>query len=71
MSPIYLDHNATTPVDPAVLDAILSYLRGEFGNPSSAHGLGGRAHPVTLIPSNNKTATCANFIPSSFNTATD
>jgi cysteine desulfurase len=44
MSAIYLDHNATTPVDPAVLDAMLPYLRGEFGNPSSAHGLGSRAH---------------------------
>jgi cysteine desulfurase len=44
MSPIYLDHNATTPVDAAVLDAMLPYLRGEFGNPSSAHGLGSRAH---------------------------
>jgi cysteine desulfurase len=43
-APIYLDYNATTPVDPAVLDATLPYLRGEFGNPSSAHGLGGRAH---------------------------
>jgi cysteine desulfurase len=44
MSPIYLDFNATTPVDAAVLDAMLPYLRGEFGNPSSAHGLGSRAH---------------------------
>jgi cysteine desulfurase len=44
MTAIYLDYNATTPVDPAVLDAMLPYLRGEFGNPSSAHGLGGRAH---------------------------
>jgi cysteine desulfurase len=44
MRPIYLDYNATTPVDAAVLDAMLPYLRGEFGNPSSAHGLGGRAH---------------------------
>jgi cysteine desulfurase len=44
MSAIYLDYNATTPVDPAVLDAMLPYLRGEFGNPSSAHGLGGGAH---------------------------
>jgi cysteine desulfurase len=44
MIPIYLDYNATTPVDPAVLDAMLPFLRGEFGNPSSAHGLGGRAH---------------------------
>ena len=43
-TPIYLDYNATTPVDAAVLDAMLPYLRGEFGNPSSAHGLGGRAH---------------------------
>jgi cysteine desulfurase len=44
MIPIYLDYNATTPVDAAVLDAMLPYLRGEFGNPSSAHGLGSRAH---------------------------
>ena len=43
-TPIYLDYNATTPVDPAVLDAMLPYLRGEFGNPSSAHSLGSRAH---------------------------
>jgi cysteine desulfurase len=43
-APIYLDYNATTPVDAGVLDAMLPYLRGEFGNPSSAHGLGGRAH---------------------------
>ena len=43
-APIYFDYNATTPVDPGVLDAMLPYLRGEFGNPSSAHGLGGRAH---------------------------
>ncbi|WP_343055259.1 cysteine desulfurase family protein [Azospirillum oleiclasticum] len=41
---VYLDHNATTPVDPAVLDAMLPFLRGEFGNPSSAYPLGRRAH---------------------------
>ncbi len=40
MSLIYLDHNATTPVDPVVLEAMLPYLRGEFGNPSSGHALG-------------------------------
>jgi cysteine desulfurase len=40
---IYLDHNATTPVDAEVLDAMLPFLRGEFGNPSSAHSMGRRA----------------------------
>jgi cysteine desulfurase len=43
MKPINLDHNATTPIDPAVLDAMLPYLREEFGNPSSAHAVGRRA----------------------------
>jgi cysteine desulfurase len=36
--PIYLDYNATTPVDPRVVDAALPYLTTHFGNPSSAHG---------------------------------
>ena len=35
--PIYLDYNATTPVDPAVLEAMLPYLSTHFGNPSSSH----------------------------------
>ncbi|NTX38065.1 cysteine desulfurase [Myxococcus sp. CA033] len=42
--PLYLDHNATTPVDPEVVDAMLPYLREHFGNPSSAHPYGRRAH---------------------------
>ena len=37
---IYLDHNATTPVDPAVLEAMLPFLTRHFGNPSSAHPSG-------------------------------
>jgi cysteine desulfurase len=37
---IYLDHNATTPVLPEVLDAMLPYLRERFGNPSSGHAIG-------------------------------
>jgi cysteine desulfurase len=41
---IYLDHNATTPVAPEVLDAMLPYLREHFGNPSSDHVLGRQAH---------------------------
>ena len=36
-SPIYLDYNATTPVDPAVVAAMLPYLSTHFGNPSSTH----------------------------------
>src|SRR5262245_962218 len=43
MHPIYLDYNATTPVDPGVLKAMLPYLHAQFGNPSSAHALGWRA----------------------------
>jgi cysteine desulfurase len=35
--PIYLDHNATTPVDPRVLEAMLPALRADFANPSSTH----------------------------------
>src|SRR5436190_6918261 len=38
--PIYLDHNATTPVLPEVVEAMLPYLREHFGNPSSAHEYG-------------------------------
>jgi cysteine desulfurase len=40
---IYLDHNATTPVDPEVSEAMMPYLRDEFGNPSSPYYLGIRA----------------------------
>lgn len=38
-----LDHNATTPVDPRVLDAMLPWLQGPAGNPSSSHAQGRRA----------------------------
>ncbi len=41
--PIYLDYNATTPILPEVLEAMLPYLREHFGNPSSGHALGRRA----------------------------
>jgi cysteine desulfurase len=44
--PIYLDYNATTPVAPEVLEAMLPYLREEFGNPSSTHPYGRRARQV-------------------------
>lgn len=37
---IYLDYNATTPIDKAVADAMIPFLYGNFGNPSSVHELG-------------------------------
>lgn len=40
---IYLDNNATTPVDPEVYDAVFSSLRRDFGNPSSSHLAGKKA----------------------------
>jgi cysteine desulfurase len=43
MNRVYLDHNATTPVEPAVLDAMLPYLSGEYGNAASIHTFGQRA----------------------------
>ena len=40
---LYLDHNATTPIDPEVREAMLPWLENEFGNPSSVYSLGRRA----------------------------
>src|SRR6266851_1030404 len=44
MLPIYLDYNATTPVDPLVIEAMLPYLQKHFGNPSSTHVYGKTTH---------------------------
>src|SRR5437867_1496048 len=43
MNRVYLDFNATTPVDPAVLDAMLPYFSAEFGNAASIHTPGQKA----------------------------
>ncbi len=43
MKPIYLDYNATTPVDPRVVAAMLPWLGEAFGNPSSDHAYGNNA----------------------------
>src|SRR5215813_1895715 len=40
MQPIYLDYNATTPVDPTVAEAMQPYMLHHYGNPSSTHAYG-------------------------------
>jgi cysteine desulfurase len=52
---IYLDHSATTPVNPAALQAAWPWLTSEFGNPSSTHELGNRA-AVALADARNRVA---------------
>lgn len=46
MRTIYLDYNATTPLDPAVREAMLPFLGEVFGNPSSVHHVGRRARAL-------------------------
>ncbi len=55
MKPVYMDYNATTPTDPQVLEAMLPYLKDEFGNPSSNHVYGQRAHEA-VVAAREKTA---------------
>jgi len=44
---IYLDHNATTPPAPAVVERMAAALRDDFGNPSSVHHFGQRTKATT------------------------
>ena len=43
---IYLDHNATTPILPEVLEAMMPYLTSEWGNPSSSYKFGSKLKGV-------------------------
>jgi len=49
MLPIYLDYNATTPTDPVVVEELVPYLAGGFGNPSSSHYYGERAREAVEV----------------------
>src|SRR6266542_3455890 len=49
MPPIYLDYNATTPVDPAVVEELLPFLKEGFGNPSSNHPYGHAARKAVEL----------------------
>ena len=55
MKKIYLDHNATTPLHPQVLNAMLPVLQDNFGNPSSIHSFG-RSARVQLDEAREKVA---------------
>lgn len=46
---VYLDHNATTPVRPEVVDAMLPWLREGYGNPNSVYSLGQRARAAVEL----------------------
>ena len=39
-NPLYLDYNATTPIDPEVVEEMLPFIHGSFGNPSSSYAIG-------------------------------
>jgi cysteine desulfurase len=56
---IYLDYNATTPVDPRVADAMQPFVAGVFGNPSSSHRLG-REAKAAVDDARSKVACCLN-----------
>ena len=60
---VYLDHNATTPLDARVLDAMLPYLREHYGNPSSLH-LQGRTARAALDQAREQVAALVNAHPS-------
>jgi cysteine desulfurase len=54
-SPIYLDYNATTPIDPKVLQTMLPFFKEYFGNPSSSHAYG-RATKEAIMKAIEQTA---------------
>ncbi len=66
MKPIYLDYNATTPIDPEVEAAMLPYLKGglggRFGNPSSSHQYGREAHSA-IVTARQRTAELLGCMP--------
>src|SRR3989442_11134488 len=50
MHRVYFDHNATTPVDRRVLEAMLPFFADEFGNASSIHSFGQRTRAAVVGP---------------------
>lgn len=63
MKQIYLDYNSTTPVDERVLEAMLPYLKGKYGNASSVHNFG-REAKTAIEEAREKTAVIIGAEPS-------
>ena len=59
---IYLDNNATTQVDPSVFEAMMPWLREEYGNPSSVYSLGKRA-AAALVTAREQVASLLHCAP--------
>ncbi len=62
-SPLYLDHHATTPIDPRVLDAMIEVLRELPGNPSSAGHAPGRAARARVEAARAEVASATGVLP--------
>lgn len=60
---VYLDHNATTPLDERVLEAMLPWLQASYGNPSSRHRFGREAHDA-IVAAREQVAALVNAHPS-------
>lgn len=62
MRKVYLDHSATTPAHPRVVEAMMPYFTDKFGNPSNLHGMGREAKEA-VEEARRKTATLINAAP--------
>lgn len=60
--PVYLDYNATTPIDPEVVQEMLPFIHGSFGNPSSSYAIG-RKNKEAIIKARLQVADLINASP--------
>ena len=60
----YLDYNATTPVDPTIIDSMMPFFAGMFGNPSSTHHGSGRTASGAVEEARRRVADSVGMNPS-------
>ncbi|MCF8362822.1 MAG: aminotransferase class V-fold PLP-dependent enzyme [Prolixibacteraceae bacterium] len=60
--PIYLDYNATTPIDPEVVEEMLPFIYSSFGNPSSSYSIG-RSNKEAIVRARQQVAGLINADP--------